>query len=139
MNGNGQVVVAGLFLVMSMAVAMVAVGMFEIPTFEPEAKPIELLSAKTDEANFSPAPIELLSVITDEAIFSPAPIELLEVKTDEAIFGPASIELLFQHEDSAEQGLTPEQIYREVSAQALAQERSVVQNQAHSGACSGRY
>ena len=122
MNGNGPVVVAGLFLLTTMVVAMVAVGMFEVPTFEPEAKPIELLELKTDEAFFSPAPIELLDVNTETALFSPAPIELL-----------------LQYTGDTEQGLTPEQIYHGVTAQALAKARSVTKIQTHSGVCSGRY
>ena len=122
MNDNGQVVVAGLFLLTTMAVAMVAVGMFEVPTFGTEAKPIELLELRIDDA-----------------LFSSAPIELLEVKTDEALFGPASIELLLLYKDSTEQGLTPEQIYHGVSAQALLQARSMTKIQARSGACSGQY
>ena len=60
MNGNGQVVVAGLFLLMTMVVAMVAVEMFEVPTFEPEAKPIQLLEIEANEAFFTRAPIELI-------------------------------------------------------------------------------
>ncbi len=122
MNNNGQVVVAGLFLLTTMAVAMVAVGMFEVPTFEPEAKPIVLLELKTDEALFSPAPIELLGVNTDATLFSPAPIEFR-----------------LQYTGDTEQGLTPEQIYHGVTAQALAQARSVTKIQTHSGVCSGRY
>ena len=158
MNGNGQVVVAGLFLIASMAVAMVAVGMFEGPTFESEAKPIELLDVDTDEALFSPAPIELLEVKTDEALFGPAsmellevttdnalfspvPMELLEVRTDAASFSPASIELLLEYTDGTEQGAPSEQIYNGVSAQALSQDKAVnmTQIKSHSGACSSPY
>ena len=124
MNGNGQVVVAGLFLAMSMAVAVFAVGMFEVPIYQPEAKPIELL------------PLE-----TDEALFSPAPIELLQVDADAVPLDLAPIELLFRHADSAERGLTPEQIYYGITLQALAQANAAtdVSAFAHTGACSGRY
>ena len=52
MNGNGQVIVAGLFPVTSIAVAMFAVGMFEVPTYEPEAKPIELLQIEGRRGHF---------------------------------------------------------------------------------------
>lgn len=122
MNGNGQVVVAGVFLVMSMAVAMFAVGMFEIPTYEPEAKPIELLQ-----------------IDADRAVFSPAPIELLEV--DAVPFNLAPIELFLRDTDSPEQRLTPEQIYHGTTVQALAQSRAVAEVSAfaHTGICSGRY
>ena len=122
MNGNGQVVVAGVFLVMSMAVAMFAVGMFEIPTYEPEAKPIELLQ-----------------IDADRAVFSPAPIELLEA--DAVPFNLAPIELFLRDTDSPEQGLTPEQIYHGTTVQALAQARAVAEVSAFalSGTCSGRY
>ncbi len=124
MNGNGQVIVAGLFLVTSIAVAMFAVGMFEVPTYEPEAKPIELLQIEGGEA-----------------IFSPAPIELLEVNANAAPFNLAPIELLLRQTESAEQGLTPEQIYHGISTQALAQAKAVSEAKVfvHTGACSGRY
>ena len=124
MNGNGQVIVAGLFLVTSIAVAMFAVGMFEIPTYEPEAKPIELLQIEGDEAIFSPAPIELLEVNANGAPFNLAPIELLLLQTE-----------------SAEQGLTPEKLYHGISAQALEQAKAVSEAKAfaHPGACSGGY
>ena len=124
MNGNGQVVVAGLFLALSSAFAVFAVGLFEIPTTELEAKPIELLPLDADEAHFSPAPIELLQVNTDAMPLNFAPIELLLRQTE-----------------SAEQGLTPEQLYHGISAQALAQAKAVGEAKAfaHPGACSGRY
>ncbi len=124
MNGNGQVIVAGLFLVTSIAVAMFAVRMFEVPTYEPEAKPIELLQFEGGEA-----------------IFSPAPIELLEVNANAAPFNLAPIELLLQQTESTEQGLTPEQLYHGISAQALAQAKAVSEAKAftHPGTCSGRY
>ena len=124
MNGNGQVIVAGLFLVTSIAIAMFAVGMFEVPTYEPEAKPIELLQIEGGEA-----------------IFSPAPIELLEVNANAVLFNLAPIELLLRQTESAEQGLTPEQIYHGISTQALTQAKAVGEAKAfaHPGACSGRY
>ena len=124
MNGNGQVVVAGLFLVASITIAMFAVGMFEVPRYGPEAKPIELLQIEGGEV-----------------IFSPAPIELLEVDAKAVPFNLAPIELLLRQTESAEQGLTPEQMYHGISAQAHAQARAVGAAKAsvHSGACSGRY
>ena len=124
MNGNGQVIVAGLFLVTSIAVAMFAVGMFEFPTYEPEAKPIELLQIEGGEA-----------------IFSPAPVELLEVNANAVPFNLAPIELLLRQTESGEQGLTPEQIYHGISTQALAQAKAISEAKAiaHPGACSGRY
>ena len=124
MNGNGQVIVAGLFLVTSIAVAMFAVGMFEVPTYGPEARPIELLQIEGGKA-----------------IFSPAPIELLEVNANAAPFNLAPIELLLRQIESTEHGLTPEQRFHGISAQALAQAKAVSEAKAfaHPGACSGRY
>ena len=124
MNGNGQVVVAGVFLVMSLAIAMFAVGMFENPTYELEAKPIELLPIDADGATFSPAPIELLQVDVDAVPLNLAPIELL--------LRPA---------DNAEHGLTPEQFFHGTTMRALAQARAVTEANAyaHTGVCSGRY
>jgi hypothetical protein len=60
MNGNGQVVIAGLVLVMSIVAATLAVGTFEVPTYEPEAKPVQLLDLEADAALLNPAPIELI-------------------------------------------------------------------------------
>jgi len=124
MNGNGQVVFAGLFLALSTAFAVFAVGLFEIPTYGPEAKPIELLQIEGDEAFFSPAPIEMLQVDANAVPFNLAPIELLLRQTE-----------------SAEQGLTPEQLYHGISTQALAQAKAVSEAKAfvHPAACSGRY
>ena len=124
MNGNGQVVVAGLFLAMSMVVAVFAIGLFENPSYELEAKPIELLQL---DAN--------------EALFSPAPIELLQIDADAIPLNLAPIELLLRNTDIPEQGLTPEQIYQGTAVQTLAQARAaaVVNSFAHNGTCSGRY
>ena len=124
MNGNGQVVVAGVFLVMSLAVAMFAVGMFEIPNYELEAKPIELLQ-----------------VDADRALFSPAPIELLQVDADAYPLNLAPIELLLRDTGNTEHGLTPEQIYHGSAMRALTQARLVTEANtfAHTGTCSGRY
>jgi len=103
---------------------MFAVGMFEVPTYGPAAKPIEPLQIEGDEAFFSPAPIELFEVNANAVPFNLAPIELLLLQTE-----------------SAEQGLTPEQLYHVISAQVLAQAKAVGEAKSfvHSGACSGRY
>ena len=120
MNGNGPVVVAGLFLLTTMAVAMVAVGLFELPAYEPEPQPIELL-------------------VVEDAQFSPAPVEMLDVSIGEVPFSGAPIELLLPYVTDGEPGLSPEQISYGVAVQAQAHAIDVTKIQAHGGSCSGAY
>lgn len=119
MNGNGQVIVAGLFLMTTMVVAMLAVGLFEIPTYTPETRPIELMEIDDREAKLSPAPIEMFQAGIQDSPFSSDPIELL-----------------FLYSRDVEHELTPEQIFQGTAPQSQV---DVFKIQAHQGACSGLY
>ena len=121
MNGNGQVIVAGLFLLTTVAVAMFAVGLFELPTDTPETRPLQLMDIGDREVQFSPAPIEMLQVGIEDASFSSAPIELL-----------------LQYNQYSKPSLTPEKQFHQDAMQILAR-TGVTKIQAHSGACSGLY
>lgn len=97
MKGNGQVAIAGLFLVTSIAAAALAVGMFEIPTYEPEAQPIKLLDLEADDALLNPVPIELLLQYTGSSEQGPKPEQIYDGVMGEMLAKAAAAEQIQAH------------------------------------------